>query len=160
MFDHHQTNVVYCASMSITCDDTSRGLPSTAAVISTENMAGSHVLTIDGYSKAKKALRPGKSFESECLHVGGHYWYMELYPNGEKDKDTHCLPIFLVSDGGAAVKVRFELTLLTLAMEVILSTQSCYAFSWPNNTRCGCRFLGNMEPESSPSSARQFPCQV
>lgn len=70
---------------------TRSGLPTTAAGISTENVSGSHVLTIDGYSKAKKALKIGEGLDSQLFQVGGHYWYMELYPNGENYSDErHC----------------------------------------------------------------------
>jgi hypothetical protein len=46
--------------------------------------SGSHVLTIDGYSQAKKAFGPGESRESQYFHVGGLDWKIKLYPSGEK----------------------------------------------------------------------------
>ena len=59
--------------------------------------SGSHVLTIDGYSKTKKMFRPGDSVESEWfVVVGGCRWDIELYPSCEKeDDDTGYLAIFL-----------------------------------------------------------------
>ena len=121
LFTDHQTNLLYCVH-------TSRGLPGPSAhVVASPTSAGassstagrissgSHVLTIDGYSKTKKMFRPGDSVESEWFVVGGRRWDIEFYPSREKeDDDTGCLPVFLHNDGDVdqVLKVRFELTLL------------------------------------------------
>ncbi|XP_021316857.1 uncharacterized protein LOC8068312 [Sorghum bicolor] len=69
-----------------------RGLPGPSAGASGSTARSvssvSHVLTIDGYSKTKKMFCPGDSIESEYFGVvGGHPWYIQLYPSRVKEDD-------------------------------------------------------------------------
>jgi hypothetical protein len=47
--------------------------------LATETVAGSHVLTVDGYSKTRGAHAVGERIESRLFRVGGHSWWIVFY---------------------------------------------------------------------------------
>ncbi|CAO2149800.1 unnamed protein product [Urochloa humidicola] len=63
-----------------------------------EPATGSHVLTIDGYSKTNAALSVGDYIESERFLVGGHSWYIECYPCGQDEEAAGWLSVYLSLD--------------------------------------------------------------
>ncbi|CAL4979456.1 unnamed protein product [Urochloa decumbens] len=67
----------------------------TVVVVAAETVAGSHVLTIDGYAKTKAALGVGESVESDRFRVGGHSWYIECYPCGEDEEAPGWVSVYL-----------------------------------------------------------------
>ena len=130
----------------------------------------SHVLTIDGYSKSKKMFRTDGYVESEWFRVvGGHSWYIKLYPSREKeDDDSGCLAVFLNNNWwlldedhieDKVLKVRVELTLLTFAREIISSAQFCYAFT-SRYDKCRCYFPFNTEMEPLIGDSFHVKCDV
>ncbi|CAL4986474.1 unnamed protein product [Urochloa decumbens] len=89
-----------------------------------ETVTGSHVLTIDGYSKTKPALGVGDTVESKRFLVGGHRWYIECYPCGQDEEAAGWVSVFLCLDHhhhGAAmdgeVQARCKFVLLNRAGE-------------------------------------------
>jgi speckle-type POZ protein len=81
---------------------------------------GSHVLTVDGYTRTK-GLGAGKSINSGTFTVGGHTWYIAYYPDGfSSNLKNKWISVFVYLDepsslsngGGGVVKVRFDLNLL------------------------------------------------
>ncbi|WVZ50311.1 hypothetical protein U9M48_001577 [Paspalum notatum var. saurae] len=91
----------------------------------TKFTAGSHILTVDGYSKTAAAFSVGESIESDQFAVGGHTWDMMLYPRGQEEGDADGIAVFIYPDlyrvdvACDELKVRLELTLLSLAGERI-----------------------------------------
>jgi hypothetical protein len=85
--------------------------------LATKIVSGSHVLTVDGYSKTRRAFVIGEAIESSNFHVGGHNWCFYFYPFSEhENKDDDRVTVNLSLDDPAdndEVKVRFEITLLT-----------------------------------------------
>ena len=95
---------------------------SSAGMVVGETVAGSHVLTIDGYAKTMEAVGVGGSVESGRFSVGGHSWYIECFPCSED------VSVFLCLDHhGAeveAVTARYKFVLLDRAGEAFLSARS------------------------------------
>ncbi|CAL4983188.1 unnamed protein product [Urochloa decumbens] len=52
----------------------------TTSEINATEVTGSHVLTINGYSRAKRV--PRNQFISSSFTLGGHTWSIRYYPNG------------------------------------------------------------------------------
>jgi len=101
--------------------------------VATETVVGSHVLTIDGYTKTTSALAVGESIQSDRFRVRGHGWYIECYPRGEDEEDADCLTVLLWFDdhgGNHKVKASPKFILLDRAGEEILS----YGCSWEAQT--------------------------
>jgi len=101
--------------------------------VATETVVGSHVLTIDGYTKTTAALAVGESIQSDRFRVGGRGWYIECYPRGEDEEDAGCLSVLLWFDdhgGNHKVKASPKFILLDRAGEEILS----YGCSWEAQT--------------------------
>jgi speckle-type POZ protein len=94
------------------------GCSKSTVVATADTETGSHVLTINGFSKI--ALGIGKSINSGTFTVGGHSWYIAFFPEGAgRDDFSHnygkCVSIFVYLDQPrtyADVKARFQLNLL------------------------------------------------
>jgi speckle-type POZ protein len=92
-----------------------RGRAQSASSIVAPAVEGSHVLTIDGYSRTK-GHGNGKFFKSDTFDVGGHRWCIRYYPDGDCSENADWISIFLTSDrsDGAEVKATYRFNLLAL----------------------------------------------
>ena len=59
-----------------------------ASTIAAEEVTGSHVLTVDGYTRTKKGLVAGQFFRSAAFAAGGHRWSISYYPVGTNEDDA------------------------------------------------------------------------
>lgn len=111
-------------------DNTTPSSTHAMAVAATETVVGSHVLTIDGYTKTTAALAVGESIQSDLFRVGGHGWYVECYPCGQYEEGADWVSVFLCLDhhqGGSsheAVKASHKFVLLDRAGDAVLSARS------------------------------------
>ena len=90
------------------------GAPSrSASAIVAEAVAGSHDLTIKGYSLTK-GLVNGKFIKSEGFAVGGHRWCLRYYPNGccSSDNGWVSFIMFLDDNDASEVTAQFKVSLL------------------------------------------------
>jgi speckle-type POZ protein len=99
-----------------------RGRAQSTSSIVASAVEGSHVLTIDGYSRTK-GLGNGKLVESDRFDVGGHRWFIKYYPDGYNSENADWMSIFLTSDrsDNMEVKARFGFSLLDHAGELVPS---------------------------------------
>jgi speckle-type POZ protein len=74
---------------------------------STGERSGFHLLSIDGYSRAKD-MPTGTALASSPFMAGGYRWAMYLYPNGQtpEDADFMSVSFSLIQDVAHPVKVR------------------------------------------------------
>jgi hypothetical protein len=78
-------------------------------------VAGSHVLTIDGYSKTQ-GLGNGRWIPSVMFVIGGRRWCLQYYPDGHDPEHAGWISVFLLLDStdtvGTAAMARYEISLL------------------------------------------------
>ncbi|KAL6654204.1 hypothetical protein ACP70R_007669 [Stipagrostis hirtigluma subsp. patula] len=88
--------------------------PSTS-VLAAEEVVGSHVLTIEGYTSSKE-LVCGEFYSSCTFAAGGHGWSIRYYPGGADSRDSDWISIYLHLDRTHApnVKARFTFSLVCL----------------------------------------------
>ncbi|CAN6373070.1 unnamed protein product [Urochloa humidicola] len=112
------------------------------STIAVEEVTGSHVLTVDGYTKTK-CLATGQFFRSPTFAAAGHRWSIKYYPNGSRTEDAGYITMFLELDlttlTAPDVKARYAFRLLDSKGEPVASysyfSPSAYcflkgAFSW------------------------------
>ncbi|KAL6907738.1 hypothetical protein ACP4OV_001908 [Aristida adscensionis] len=105
--------------------------PSTSSVtIAVEEVVGSHVLTVEGYTVIKR-LAPGEFLRSSTFAAAGHRWSIVCYPNGNPPPDQYIPPEWILftlhlDDLGDApeVKAKYELSLLDLNGKPVLLLSS------------------------------------
>ncbi|CAL4991306.1 unnamed protein product [Urochloa decumbens] len=84
--------------------------PAESAMVVRE-VAGSHVITIDGYSRTKE-LRSPESFSHNFM-AAGHHWCLKYYPKGDGWCSTTWISMHLQLDEGyKCVKARVAISLL------------------------------------------------
>ncbi|CAM0902857.1 unnamed protein product [Alopecurus aequalis] len=84
----------------------------TASTIVAEDVSGSHVLTVRGYSHTA-GHGAGKSIRSGSFSVGGHTWDMEYYPDGfHLGSDWISIGLIHHQTEARMVKVRCRFSLL------------------------------------------------
>jgi len=114
--------------------------------VATETVFGSHVLTIDGYTKTTAALAVGEIIRSERFRVGGHSWYIQCCPLREDEEGAEWVSVFLWLDHHGAleddeVKASPKFILLDRAGEAIQSYGSSFrlvqTFSTTTDLACG-----------------------
>ncbi|XBI40724.1 hypothetical protein VPH35_125281 [Triticum aestivum] len=76
----------------------------------------SHVLRIDGYSYTKK-LGNGQFIASASFTVGGHRWCLQYYPNGNSERYSDWISVFLCLDNTEVNEVRAKVTISLLDRE-------------------------------------------
>ncbi|GJN25574.1 hypothetical protein PR202_gb13419 [Eleusine coracana subsp. coracana] len=114
------------------------GNSDTASTIVTHAVPGSHVLRIDGYSKAK-GIGVGKCLNSGNFRVGGYNWSVRFYPHGREITCADwisvslCLTSPISSDSKTVVMTRFKFSLLDQEGEPVsqyqLTTRDLVTFS-------------------------------
>ncbi|RCV39104.1 hypothetical protein SETIT_8G196800v2 [Setaria italica] len=115
---------------------------------------GSHVLTIDGYSRTK-GLGNGKFIKSGTFYVGGHRWFIKYYPDGEDYENSDWISIFLSFDSSDSteVKARFGFSLLDHVGEPVPSynnvSEGIRAFGSKNRSRGYPKFIKTKDLEES-----------
>ncbi|XP_073353484.1 BTB/POZ and MATH domain-containing protein 2-like [Aegilops tauschii subsp. strangulata] len=84
-----------------------------ASTIVAQAVSGSHVLTVDGYSRTK-GLDTGKFIKSGTFDVGGHRRCILYYPDGRSSDDADFISINLRLDhtGADEVKAQFKISLV------------------------------------------------
>ncbi|KAI4963126.1 hypothetical protein ZWY2020_034812 [Hordeum vulgare] len=85
----------------------------TVSAIVVQAVSGSHVLTVDGYSRTK-GLGTGKFIKSGTFDVGGHGWCILYYPDGRASDDADWVSIYLRLDHTDVdvVKAQFNISLV------------------------------------------------
>nr|XP_034570017.1 BTB/POZ and MATH domain-containing protein 2-like [Setaria viridis]TKW01837.1 hypothetical protein SEVIR_8G205350v2 [Setaria viridis] len=114
------------------------GRAQSASSIVAAAVEGSHVLTIDGYSRTK-GLGNGKFIKSVTFDVGGHRWFIAYYPDGYDSESSGWISFFLKSDSSYSTKVkaRFGFSLLDHVGETVPSYKVgsvIYAFGSKNRS--------------------------
>ena len=66
-----------------------------ASTIAAEEVTGSHVLTVDGYTRTKMWLVAGQFIRSATFAVAGHRWSISYYPVGTNADDSDYISLFL-----------------------------------------------------------------
>ncbi|XP_044361274.1 uncharacterized protein [Triticum aestivum] len=72
----------------------------TASMVSTpgpvqQQATGSHVFRIQEFTQVRKKVANGEEVFSCTFSVGGHDWYISLYPNGEREEADGYISLFL-----------------------------------------------------------------
>ncbi|KAF8673380.1 hypothetical protein HU200_048943 [Digitaria exilis] len=83
------------------------------STFSIKELHGSHVLTVNGYTKAKE-LAVGEFWRSAIFSVAGHRWIIKYYPNGDTPENAGYVSFYLrlVETNASDVKARFGFSLL------------------------------------------------
>lgn len=83
------------------------------STMSVKELHGSHVLTVNGYTKTKE-LTVGDFWRSAAFSAGGNRWCIKYYPNGDVvgNADYVSLHLLLVETRDPDVKARFGFSLL------------------------------------------------
>lgn len=108
---HHQQSGMSNDPESAVCGS------GTASTVSAEMVSGWHVLKVEGYSQLKE-LGAGESIKSAAFNIGGHRWYILLYPDGPTIESRDQVGVALCLDDqppspfNDAVRVRFKFSLL------------------------------------------------
>ncbi|KAM3391077.1 hypothetical protein ACQJBY_012626 [Aegilops geniculata] len=91
-------------------------LTAAASDPSKTQLTGSHVLTIDRFSKIKAVLRTGDCVHSTQFSLGGSNWYFKVYPNGSGrygDRTSCGMSVFLgrgrSNEPATTAEFRFEM---------------------------------------------------
>ncbi|OEL38397.1 BTB/POZ and MATH domain-containing protein 4 [Dichanthelium oligosanthes] len=93
-----------------------------ASAIVAGTVTGRHVLHIEGYSRTKEELPNGKGIKSRPFRVGGRFWCIWYYPNGERSQDGAYISVFLHLQESTTetVKARAKFSLLDRAGKPVL----------------------------------------
>ncbi|XP_037427444.1 BTB/POZ and MATH domain-containing protein 2-like [Triticum dicoccoides] len=85
----------------------------TASAIVAQAVSGSHVLTVDGYSRTM-GLGTGKFIKSGTFDVRGHSWCILYYPDRRTSDDADWISIYLclVHTDADEVKAQFKISLV------------------------------------------------
>jgi speckle-type POZ protein len=101
-------------------------------------------------------LRDGDVYNSVTFIVGGHSWYIRYYPDGNNEKSTDWVSVYLYLDQLAAgddgdVKARYKFSLIDDAGEDFSSytRTSSYSFWSTGKPRGYYQFIKAMDMESS-----------
>lgn len=86
---------------------------SSASTIAIEEVFGSHVLTIEQYSKTMK-LASGQFFRSNTFAAAGHRWSLKYYPSYMDHKEAYWIVIDLQLEQSFSPEVKAEFTLSLL----------------------------------------------
>ncbi|CAL4983190.1 unnamed protein product [Urochloa decumbens] len=105
------------------------------STIAVQEVTGSHVLTVDGYTKTK-CLTTGQFFRSATFAAAGYRWSVKYYPNGCSADDANYISLFLVLDQTTLtvtapdVKARYSFSLLDSKGKPVTSctSRSTYSF--------------------------------
>ncbi|RCV39122.1 hypothetical protein SETIT_8G198500v2 [Setaria italica] len=72
------------------------------STIAADTTTGWHELKVPGHTKTKGGV--GKGINSATFIVGGHSWYIRYYPDGNNEKSTDWVSVYLyLSESAAAV---------------------------------------------------------
>ncbi|KAL6658297.1 hypothetical protein ACP70R_003883 [Stipagrostis hirtigluma subsp. patula] len=101
--------------------------PSSESAFVAEEVAGSHVLTVDGYSRIKRLV-------SSTFAAAGHRWSIRYYPGGNNG-ESEWISIYLRLDQTRApdVKAQFTFSLLDLNGKPVC----CKSSDWIHTFTCG-----------------------
>ncbi|CAL4979804.1 unnamed protein product [Urochloa decumbens] len=105
------------------------------STIAVQEVTGSHVLTVDGYTKTK-CLAAGQFFRSVTFAAAGYQWSIKYYPNGCTAEDAGYISLFLELDQTTLtapdVKARYSFSLLDTKGKPVTSysyiSRSTYSF--------------------------------
>ncbi|CAN6373069.1 unnamed protein product [Urochloa humidicola] len=130
----------------------------TASAIAVKSAAGTHELTIEGYSRIKALAGTGEYVKSGTFTVGGHRWHIMYYPNGNIPDKSDSVSVFLMLEQPAAgvdIMARVNFSLLDLAGEPVPEycrniNGSAVAFNTENPFWGHKRFIRKKELEGSP----------
>ncbi|KAL6907737.1 hypothetical protein ACP4OV_001907 [Aristida adscensionis] len=107
------------SSTTAVAGDSPAAPPSESSIVA-EAVSGSHVVTIQGYSKTK-GLGNGNCVTSGAFAVGGHSWCVCYFPDGSDKDSADCVSLFLRrvdhAGGGRGVRAWFKISLLDDAGE-------------------------------------------
>nr|CAB3492037.1 unnamed protein product [Digitaria exilis] len=83
------------------------------STFSIKELHGSHMLTVNGYTKTKE-LAVGEFWRSAVFPVAGHRWSIKYYPNGDTPENAGYVSFYLrlVETNAPDVKARFGFSLL------------------------------------------------
>ncbi|CAL4991317.1 unnamed protein product [Urochloa decumbens] len=130
----------------------------TASAIAIKSAAGTHELTIEGYSRVKVLAGTGECVKSGTFAVGGHRWHIKCYPNGEIPDTSDSVSVYLTLEQPAAgvdVTARVNFSLLDHAGEPVPAycmnpEGMVVAFNTEKTSKGHCRFIRKEELECSP----------
>ncbi|KAL6643095.1 hypothetical protein ACP70R_021276 [Stipagrostis hirtigluma subsp. patula] len=90
------------------------GRPSTTRPVSTTSTvtdSGYHLFVVDGYSRIKEDTPTGEFISSRRFIVGGYWWLIKYYPNGEQSDRADSVSLYLSLDDDRVtetVKAQFK----------------------------------------------------
>jgi speckle-type POZ protein len=83
------------------------------STITAETTTGWHELKCPGHTKTKQGV--GKAIDSATFTVGGHSWYIQYYPDGNKEESADWISVYLYlaeSAGDGDVKATYKFSLI------------------------------------------------